>query len=288
MSSYILTITCPSNEEITSIIPDYLSTQGCNILDISQFNDLDTSKLFMRISFVFNTCMKLFIADFQPIVQQFSLQYSIRNTKEATKTLILVSQPDHCLNDLLYRWNIGTLALNIVGVVSNHTTHKKLVENYQLPFYYLPMTEQNKIESEQKLINIIEKNNVELMILARYMQILSDHLCHKMTGRIINIHHSFLPSFKGANPYKQAYEYGVKIIGATAHYAICELDAGPIIEQDDVRVTHAQTIEDYIAIGKNIEAKVLTKAVNAHIQQRVFINKRKTIVFPAYPNNYFQ
>ncbi|MEG8099033.1 formyltetrahydrofolate deformylase [Candidatus Liberibacter brunswickensis] len=289
MSSYILKVTCPSNDIIISVILKYLSEKKCNLLDLSKFNDSDTKQIFMRVNFTFknnNKCIENFISDFQPIIHKFSLQFSIRNAREKMKTIILLSRFDHCLNDLLYRWNLSTLALNIIGVVSNHLIHKEIVDNYNIPFYYIPVTKQNKIQSERELVEIIDKNSVELMVLARYMQIISDKLCHKMEGKIINVHHSLLPSFKGANPYKQAYESGVKIIGATAHYITSELDEGPIIDQDVIRITHSNSVEDYSRIGKNIEAKVLTNAVKAHIQQRVFINKRKTIVFPYSQNNY--
>ncbi|CAL9915396.1 Formyltetrahydrofolate deformylase [Candidatus Liberibacter solanacearum] len=287
MSSHILTVTSPSHKEIISVLSGYLSGK-CDILDLAQFNDSNTRKFFMRASFTLkkHTCMKNFLIDFQPIIQQFSLNISIRNAKERMKTLILVSRFDHCLHDLLYQWNARTLAMDIAGIVSNHPIYQKLAIDYQIPFYYIPITKQNKIKCEEELINIIEKNNVELLILARYMQILSEKLCQKMSGRIINIHHSFLPSFKGGNPYKQAYEYGVKIIGATAHYVTPALDEGPIIEQDVVHITHAQNIKNYISIGRNIETKVLSNAVNAHIQHRVFINERKTVVFPTQSNDY--
>ncbi|AKK20501.1 formyltetrahydrofolate deformylase [Candidatus Liberibacter africanus PTSAPSY] len=270
------------------VISRYLVKKDCNILCLSQFDDLDTRFFFLRVNFTFknNTSIENFLDDFQPIIQQFSMKFSIRNAKKAVKTLILVSRLYHCLHDLLYRWNMGTLNLNIIGVVSNHLLHKQMVENYHIPFHYIPVTQKTRIQSEKKLIEIIDKHNVGLIVLARYMQIISDQLCSKMAGRIINVHHSFLPSFKGAHPYKQAYEYGVKIIGATAHYVTSELDAGPIIAQDVKHITHAQNVEDYSKIGKKIEAKVLTSAVTAHIQHRVFINKRKTIVFPDHPNNY--
>lgn len=288
MSNYILTATCSSREGIIAIISGYLSEKGCDILDISQFDDLNNKKKFMRVNFRLeeNTCLKNIIADFKIIANKISLEFSINNPREPVKTVILVSNFDHCLRDILYRWHNGTLSIDLVGVISNHPQHQKLVMDYDLPFYYIPVNKNNKTESDKKLVNIIEKNNVELLILARYMQILSDIICKKMSGRIINIHHSFLPSFKGANPYKQAYEAGVKIIGATAHYITPILDEGPIIEQDTMRITHAQNVADYVIMGRDLETKVLAYAVKAHIQHRVFINDEKTVVFPASSNDY--
>jgi len=173
-----------------------------------------------------------------------------------------------------------------VAVVSNHMDYQKLVVNHDIPFYQVRVTKENKAAAEARLLEIVEESGAELVVLARYMQILSDQLCQKMSGRIINIHHSFLPSFKGANPYKQAYERGVKLIGATAHYVTADLDEGPIIEQDTTRVTHAQSPEDYVSLGRDVEAQVLSRAIHAHIHHRVFINGNKTVVFPASPGSY--
>ncbi|MBL0849308.1 MAG: formyltetrahydrofolate deformylase [Candidatus Liberibacter ctenarytainae] len=288
MPHYILTITCPSRIGIIAAISGYLSEKGWNILDISQFDDLNTQKFFMRVYFNLekDVCLEKLVMDFKPIAEKLSLKISIRNAKESMNTLILVSRSDHCLHDLLYRWKTGTLSINIIGIISNHPDHQQLVASCNIPFHYIPVMAHNKEKADKKLIDIIEKNNVELLILARYMQILSDKTCLKMSGRIINIHHAFLPSFKGANPYQQAYECGVKLIGATAHYVTPILDEGPIIEQDTVRVTHAQSIGDYIAIGRDIESRVLAHAVKAHTQYRVFINGGKTVVFPAGSGSY--
>ena len=198
----------------------------------------------------------------------------------------MVSNFGHCLNDLLYRWRIGALPVDIVGVVSNHMTYQKLVVNHDLPFHCIKVTKQNKPQSEAQLMQLVEESGAELVVLARYMQVLSDEFCARLSGRIINIHHSFLPSFKGANPYKQAFERGVKLIGATAHYVTADLDEGPIIEQDTVRITHAQSAEDYVALGRDVEAQVLARAIHAHIHRRVFLNGSKTVVFPASPSSY--
>jgi formyltetrahydrofolate deformylase len=202
------------------------------------------------------------------------------------KVLLMVSNFGHCLNDLLYRWRIGALPIDIVGVVSNHMTYQKVVVNHDLPFHMIKVTKENKAEAEARLLALVDESGAELVVLARYMQVLSDAFCRRMSGRIINIHHSFLPSFKGANPYKQAYERGVKLIGATAHYVTADLDEGPIIEQDTVRITHAQSAEDYVSLGRDVEAQVLSRAVHAHIHHRVFQNGNKTVVFPASPGSY--
>lgn len=202
------------------------------------------------------------------------------------KVLLMVSRFGHCLNDLLYRWKIGALPIDIVGVVSNHFDYQKVVVNHDIPFHHIPVTKENKPQAEAKIMEIVESTSTELVVLARYMQVLSDKMCKHMSGRIINIHHSFLPSFKGANPYKQAYQRGVKLIGATAHYVTADLDEGPIIEQDTVRITHAQSTDDYVSLGRDVEAQVLARAIHAHIHHRVFLNGSRTVVFPPSPGSY--
>ena len=202
------------------------------------------------------------------------------------KVLLMVSRFGHCLNDLLYRWRIGALPIDIVGVVSNHFDYQKVVVNHDIPFHHIPVTKENKPQAEARIMEIVESSATELIVLARYMQVLSDRMCEAMSGRIINIHHSFLPSFKGANPYKQAYQRGVKLIGATAHYVTADLDEGPIIEQDTVRITHAQSAEDYVSLGRDVEAQVLARAIHAHIHRRVFLNGSRTVVFPPGPGSY--
>jgi len=202
------------------------------------------------------------------------------------KVVIMVSRFGHCLNDLLYRWRIGALPIDIVAVISNHMDYQKVVVNHDIPFHCIKVTKDNKQQAEAAQIRIVEDTGAELIVLARYMQVLSEEMCQKMSGRIINIHHSFLPSFKGANPYKQAYEHGVKLIGATSHYVTVDLDEGPIIEQDTARVTHAQSPEDYVSLGRDVEAQVLARAIHAHIHHRVFVSCTKTVVFPASPGSY--
>ncbi|NHT77864.1 formyltetrahydrofolate deformylase [Ferranicluibacter rubi] len=288
MKSYVLTVSCKSTRGIVAAISGYLTTQGCNIVDSSQFDDLQTGLFFMRVSFISEEGVtEAAIQDgFVAIAETFAMTWQIHDSAKRMKVLLMVSRFGHCLNDLLYRWKIGALPVEIVGVVSNHFEYQKVVVNHDIPFHHIKVTKENKLEAEARLMEIVEQSNAELIVLARYMQVLSDAVCKKMSGRIINIHHSFLPSFKGANPYKQAYERGVKLIGATAHYVTADLDEGPIIEQDIARITHAQSPDDYVSIGRDVESQVLARAVHAHIHHRVFMNGNRTIVFPASPGSY--
>ncbi|MEF9604445.1 formyltetrahydrofolate deformylase, partial [Paracoccus sp. PXZ] len=216
----------------------------------------------------------------------FDMDYAIHDETEKMKVVIMVSRFGHCLNDLLYRWRIGALPIDIVAVISNHMDYQKVVVNHDIPFHRIQVTRENKPDAEARIMAVVEETGAELIVLARYMQVLSDAMCQKMSGRIINIHHSFLPSFKGANPYKQAFERGVKLIGATSHYVTADLDEGPIIEQDIIRVTHAQSPEDYVSLGRDVESQVLARAIHAHIHRRVFLNGNRTVVFPASPGSY--
>ena len=287
--SYVLTVKCPSTRGIVAAIANYLADLGCNLTDSHQFDDPLTGKFFMRVTFSSEkgAAFEQISEGFGPsVVEGFEMDWAIRPSSEKMKVILMVSNFGHCLNDLLYRWRIGALPIDIVGVVSNHMTYQKVVVNNDIPFHHIKVTKENKPEAEAKLLSVVEESGADLVVLARYMQILSDALCQKMSGRIINIHHSFLPSFKGANPYKQAYERGVKLIGATAHYVTADLDEGPIIEQDTVRITHAQSAEDYVSLGRDVEAQVLSRAIHAHIHHRTFINGNKTVVFPASPGGY--
>ena len=216
----------------------------------------------------------------------FGMDFEFHDEAEKTKVVIMVSRFGHCLNDLLYRWRIGALPIDIVAVISNHNDYQKVVVNRDIPFHRIKVTKENKPQAEAAIMAVVEETSADLIVLARYMQILSEEMCQKMSGRIINIHHSFLPSFKGANPYKQAYERGVKLIGATSHYVTADLDEGPIIEQDIVRVTHAQSSEDYVSLGRDVESQVLARAIRAHIHHRAFLNGNKSVVFPASPGSY--
>ncbi|NTF40525.1 formyltetrahydrofolate deformylase [Rhizobium rhizogenes] len=288
MKSYVLTVACKSTRGIVAAISNYLAEQGCNIVDSSQFDDLDTGMFFMRVSFISEEGIgePALVEGFKPIATKFDMASEFHDAKKRMKVLLMVSRFGHCLNDLLYRWKIGALPIDIVGVISNHFDYQKVVVNHDIPFHHIPVTKANKPEAEARIMDVVEQTGTELIVLARYMQILSDSMCQKMSGRIINIHHSFLPSFKGANPYKQAYERGVKLIGATAHYVTADLDEGPIIEQDTARITHAQSAEDYVSIGRDVESQVLARAIHAHIHHRNFINGNRTVVFPASPGSY--
>ncbi|MAM62874.1 formyltetrahydrofolate deformylase [Maritimibacter sp. UBA3975] len=288
MPTYVLTVRCKSRRGIVAAISGYLAETGCNITDAAQFDDAETDRFFTRISFRPETGAELdaLREGFTPIAAEFDMDWGLHDSAERMKVIIMVSNFGHCLNDLLYRWRIGALPIDIVGVVSNHMTYQKVVVNHDIPFHHIKVTKENKPEAEAHLLNVVKESGADLVVLARYMQILSDSLCQQMSGRIINIHHSFLPSFKGANPYKQAFERGVKLIGATAHYVTADLDEGPIIEQDTVRVTHAQSPGDYVSLGRDVESQVLARAVHAHINRRSFLNDDKTVVFPASPDSY--
>lgn len=288
MTSYVLTVTCDSTRGVVAAISGFLAEKGCNIIDSSQFDDLDTGKFFMRISFISEegATHRELAEGFNPVAGRFKMDWEIYDASDRMKVLLMVSRFGHCLNDLLYRWKIGALPIDIVGVVSNHFDYQKVVVNHDIPFHHIKVTKENKPQAEAQLLELVEQTGTELIVLARYMQVLSDQLCAKMSGKIINIHHSFLPSFKGANPYKQAYQRGVKLIGATAHYVTADLDEGPIIEQDTVRITHAQSPDDYVSLGRDVESQVLARAIHAHIHRRVFLNGNRTIVFPPSPGSY--
>jgi len=288
MKSYVLTVSCTSTRGIVAAITGYLAEEGCYITDSSQFDDLETGLFFMRLTFISQegASLEKLEKGFEAVKARFGMEVQIRDSEHRMKVLLMVSRFGHCLNDLLYRWKIGALPIEIVGVVSNHFEYQKVVVNHDIPFHHIPVTKANKVQAEARIMDVVEQTGTELIVLARYMQILSDSMCQKMSGKIINIHHSFLPSFKGANPYKQAYERGVKLIGATAHYVTADLDEGPIIEQDIARITHAQSAEDYVSIGRDVESQVLARAVHAHIHNRTFINGNRTVVFPASPGSY--
>ncbi len=288
MTNFVLTVTCKSTRGIVAAIANYLADQGCNIVDSSQFDDLDTGRFFTRVSFISEEGVDLAALKegFKPVAAKFEMDAEIHAGDSRMKVLLMVSRFGHCLNDLLYRWKIGALPIDIVGVVSNHFEYQKVVVNHDIPFHHIKVTKENKPQAEAQLLDLVDQTGTELIVLARYMQVLSDAMCRKMSGKIINIHHSFLPSFKGANPYKQAYERGVKLIGATAHYVTADLDEGPIIEQDTARITHAQSADDYVSIGRDVESQVLARAIHAHIHRRVFLNGNRTIVFPASPGGY--
>ncbi|WP_095589320.1 formyltetrahydrofolate deformylase [Actibacterium ureilyticum] len=288
MTKYALTVTCTSTRGIVAAIANYMADNGCNITDSAQFDDAQTDRFFMRVSFDSEQGATLdqLRDGFAETAAAFGMEFAFHDEAEKMKVIIMVSRFGHCLNDLLYRWRIGALPIEIVAVISNHMDYQKVVVNHDIPFHCIKVTKENKPQAEAQIMAVVEETEAELVVLARYMQVLSDEMCRKMSGRIINIHHSFLPSFKGANPYKQAFERGVKLIGATSHYVTADLDEGPIIEQDITRVTHAQSAADYVSLGRDVEAQVLARAIHAHIHRRVFLNGDKTVVFPASPGSY--
>ncbi|WP_282026444.1 formyltetrahydrofolate deformylase [Limimaricola cinnabarinus] len=288
MTKFCLTVTCQSSRGVVAAIAGYLAENGCNIADSAQYDDPETGGFFMRVSVVSETGATLadLEAGFAETARSFGMDYAFHDEARKMKVVVMVSRFGHCLNDLLYRWKIGALPIDIVAVVSNHMDYQKLVVNHDIPFHCIKVTSANKPEAEARIMAVVEEAEAELIVLARYMQVLSDEMCSRMSGRIINIHHSFLPSFKGANPYKQAFQRGVKLIGATSHYVTADLDEGPIIEQDTVRVTHAQSAEDYVSLGRDVEAQVLARAIHSHANRRVFLNGDKTVVFPASPGSY--
>ncbi|MBM3603665.1 MAG: formyltetrahydrofolate deformylase [Alphaproteobacteria bacterium] len=288
MKTFTLRVTCASSRGIVAAISGFLADAECNITDSAQFDDVETGRFFMRVSFLSegSATLESLREGFAAIAGRFGMEAEISDDSVKKKVLVMVSRFGHCLNDLLYRWRIGALPIDIVGVISNHHEYQKVVVNHDIPFHMIRVTPENKAQAEAQQMEIIDQTGAELVVLARYMQVLSDRMCQQMSGRIINIHHSFLPSFKGANPYKQAYERGVKLIGATSHYVTADLDEGPIIEQDTVRVTHAQSPGDYVSLGRDVEAQVLARAIHAHIHGRVFLNGAKTVVFPPSPGSY--
>lgn len=276
---FVLTLNCNDKPGIVAAVATTLTDTACNIEESSQFNDQLSGQFFMRVVFapVKSGAKDTFENAFADIAQSFDMHWGITPLGEKTKTLILVSKADHCLNDILYRWRTNHLNIDIVGIVSNHENNRALAEDRGLPFHHLPV-DGDKTDQEAKLDALIQETGAELIVLARYMQILSDDLCKKYEGRIINIHHSFLPGFKGARPYHQAYERGVKIIGATAHFATADLDEGPIIEQDVVRITHSHNPKKLQALGRDTEARVLARAIELYTERRIFLHGQRTVI----------
>lgn len=277
---YVLTLSCADRPGIVAAVSTYLFEQGCNIRDAQQFDDVATGLFFMRVTFEGQTALAAVRAGFEPIAGRFAMTWIMRDMAERKRTMILVSKFDHCLVDLLYRWRTGELPMDVSAVVSNHPRETWAhVDLDGIPFHHLPVTRQTKMEQETQLWELIKTTESDVVVLARYMQILSDGFSAKLAGRSINIHHSFLPGFKGANPYTQAHTRGVKLIGATAHYVTADLDEGPIIEQDVERITHRDTPEDLVRKGRDIERRVLARALRWHLEDRVVLNGRKTVVF---------
>jgi formyltetrahydrofolate deformylase len=283
-TSYILTFSCTDAVGIVAAVTGLLAEQDGFILGSQQYADLESGRFFMRLAFRgagprFPADLAGVEAAFAPVIARFAMDARISDTMVKPRFLIAVSQGSHCLNDLLHRWSTGNLAIDIVGVVSNHDNLRRLTEWHGLPFHHLPVSDANRAEQEAAILALMTADDADYLVLARYMQILSNEMSAALCGRAINIHHSFLPGFKGARPYHRAHERGVKLIGATAHFVTADLDEGPIIEQAVERVDHRDTVDDLIRIGRDIEAQVLARAVTMVAQQRVLIDGRKTVVF---------
>jgi formyltetrahydrofolate deformylase len=279
---YILSLSCKDDYGIVASVSSFLTEHQGFILESSQFSDTNTQTFFMRLVFEIPVSLyQVILQDFSKIADRFSMQWSIQDVSYKPKVLIMVSKAGHCLNDILHKTHSQDLPISIQAIVSNHKTLEHLAKWYHIPFHYLPVSTETKAAQEEALLALIKKESIDLIILARYMQIFSEKICSLLSGRVINIHHSFLPSFKGAKPYHQAHERGVKIIGATAHYATQDLDEGPIIEQEVIRVNHTHTPDKLVSLGQSVESSVLTKAIQLHIEKRVMINGNKTVVFKS-------
>lgn len=281
VSDLILTISCADRKGIVGAVGASITAQDCNIVESAQFFDQGSGGFFMRVRLTppDQHGPEAFARGFEPVATAYGMTFKVTDVSKKPRVILMVSKTGHCLNDLLYRWQVGQLEMDLVAVVSNHETWRRRVEAEGICFVHLPISAHNKLEQEATLEALMEAERVDLVVLARYMQILSPELAERHAGKIINIHHSFLPSFKGARPYQRAHERGVKLIGATAHYVTADLDEGPIIEQDVTRVDHAMTSAEFVAAGRDVESQVLARAVRSHLEQRILINGSKTIVF---------
>lgn len=281
MHDHVLTLSCQDRVGIVYAVTGYLAAAGCNILDSQQYGDPGPQRFFMRVHF---DSPDELTADqlrdsFEAVGERFGMDWQIHDNELVCKTMVLVSKFGHCLNDLLYRSQVGSLNAEVAVVVSNHPDLEPMASRYGAPFHHLPVDASNRAAQEEAIMALIERYRIDLVILARYMQVLSDELCGTLAGRVINIHHSFLPSFKGARPYQQAYDRGVKLIGATAHYVTAELDDGPIIDQEVIRVDHSHGPERLVTLSRDLESVALARAVQAHAERRVLLNGTKTVVF---------
>ncbi len=278
---FVLTLSCPDRPGIVHAVTTFLMRHGGNIMESQQFGDQRGGRFFMRIDFEVGVRVDAdtLRSDFAATAAEFEMDYELWSASAPYRTLIMVSKQLHCLNDLLFRTSTGALQIEVPAVVSNHPDAETLVKSYGIPFHHVPVSPDTKQEAETELLRLVDDLGVHLVVLARYMQILSDGLCRTLSGRAINIHHSFLPSFKGAKPYHAAFDRGVKLVGATAHYVTGDLDEGPIIEQDVTRVDHTYTPEQLVAAGRDVEALVLSRAVAWHSQTRVLLNGNRTVVF---------
>ena len=279
-TTYILTLSCPDQRGIVHAVSGFLLERGGNIEEAAQYNDHDTGLFFMRVQFACaDAGAEALREQIGTLAARFDMRWQLHAAAQPMRAVIFVSKEGHCLNDLLFRWKSGLLPLDIRAIVSNHRDFYQLAASYNVPFHHIAVNKANKAQAEERQLEIIDGEGAELVVLARYMQVLSDAMCQRLAGRAINIHHSFLPSFKGAKPYYQAHDRGVKLIGATAHYVTSDLDEGPIIEQDVARVDHTQTVEDLTAVGRDTESQVLARAVKWHGEHRVLLNGQRTVVF---------
>ncbi|GEP39151.1 formyltetrahydrofolate deformylase [Nocardioides psychrotolerans] len=277
---YVLTLACDNHFGLVHAVSTWLVAHRGNITDSQQFDDPATQRFFMRVEFEApDVALEALRSSFVGVAQAHAMSWQLVAATAPYRTLILVSKFGHCLNDLLFRHSTGVLNIDIAGVVSNHRDYERLTSTYDVPFHHVPVTASTKPAAETRLLSLVETERVDLVVLARYMQVLSDETCSKLDGRIINIHHSFLPSFKGARPYHQAHDRGVKLIGATAHYVTPALDEGPIIEQDVVRIDHRTTPDEMVQAGRDVEARVLAQAVRWHTESRLFLDRSRVVVF---------
>ena len=281
MHRFVLKLSCTDRMGIVAAVAEYLLEHRCNIVDSAQFGDEKKKGFFMRVSFDADGALTAedLQRTFADVGERFDMQWAIHDTAVKSRVVVMVSKFGHCLNDLLYRHRIGALPIDIVAIVSNHRDLYQLAAARDIPFHHLPVNAGNKAKQEERLLEILHDERFDLLVLARYMQILSPGLCAQLQERAINIHHSFLPSFQGAKPYDQAHERGVKLIGATAHYVTQALDEGPIVEQDVARVDHATSVEDCAAVGRDVECAVLARAVKWHVEHRILLNGNRTVVF---------
>ena len=280
--SFILTVVCPDTVGVVADVAGYLRDRNLFIEESSHYGDPETGRFFMRTRFNalgMSLSRTDFAEGFSAIAEKFTMQWQVYDTKVLPRVLIMVSRLDHCLNDLLYRYRTGALPMHVPAIVSNHMDMASLAKAHNIPYFHVPISAKTKPGAEQRLREIIEDTRADTVVLARYMQVLSDDLCRELAGKAINIHHSFLPSFKGARPYHRAHDRGVKLIGATAHFVTADLDEGPIIEQSVERVDHTQSAEDLVAVGRDVEAITLARALKYHLEHRVFLNGIRTVVF---------
>lgn len=279
-TEYVLTLSCPDRPGIVAAVSGLLAERGCNILESQQFSDRDSGVFFMRVQFAAlpDTDEDELRGSFGALAPELGLEFELHGAARP-RVLIMVSKGGHCLNDLLYRQRSGLLDVEVVAVVSNHPDLRPLTQSYGIDYHHLPAGPGGKAAQEAEVLTLVEHYRADLVVLARYMQILSDAFCAKLPGRVINIHHSFLPSFKGARPYHQAHARGVKLIGATAHYVTADLDEGPIIEQEVARVDHTHSPEELVAVGRDVECLALARAVRWHAEHRVLLNGDRTVVF---------